>query len=79
MARANRESNNLNLSVIIPTYNRAGMICRAIDSVIPQLTVGDEIIVIDDGSTDGTEESLKEVRDKIIYHRIPHGGAGRAR
>ncbi|MGZ7138838.1 MAG: glycosyltransferase family 2 protein, partial [Halobacteriota archaeon] len=74
-----RESNNLNLSVIIPTYNRAGMICRAIDSVIPQLTVGDEIIVIDDGSTDGTEESLNEVRAKIIYHRIPHGGAGRAR
>ncbi|MGZ4885409.1 MAG: glycosyltransferase family 2 protein, partial [Halobacteriota archaeon] len=74
-----RESNNLNLSVIIPTYNRAGMICRAIDSVIPQLTVGDEIIVIDDGSTDGTEESLKEVRDKITYRRISHGGAGRAR
>jgi glycosyltransferase involved in cell wall biosynthesis len=73
------ESNNLNLSVIIPTYNRAGMICRAIDSVISQLTVDDEIIVIDDGSTDGTEESLNKVRDRIIYRRISHGGAGRAR
>jgi hypothetical protein len=73
------ESNNLNLSVIIPTYNRAGMICRAIDSVIPQLTADDEIIVIDDGSTDGTEESLNKVRDRIIYRRISNGGAGRAR
>ena len=79
MARANIESNNLNLSVIIPTYNRAGMICRAIDSVISQLTVDDEIIVIDDGSTDGTEELLNKVRDRIIYRRISHGGAGRAR
>jgi len=73
------ETNNLNLSVIIPTYNRAEMICRAIDSVLPQLTVDDEIIVIDDGSTDGTEESLNKVRDRIIYRRISHGGAGRAR
>ena len=73
------ESNNLNLSVIIPTHNRAGMICRAIDSVTFQLTVDDEIIVIDDGSTDGTDESLNKVRDRIIYRRISHGGAGRAR
>ncbi len=79
MARASTESNSLNLSVIIPTHNRAGMICRAIDSVISQLTVGDEIIVIDDGSTDGTEESLNKVGDRIIYRRISHSGAGRAR
>src|SRR5665647_1336208 len=79
MAGAHMESTNLNLSVIIPTHNRAGMICRAIDSVISQLTVDDEIIVIDDGSTDGTEELLNKVRDRIIYRRISHGGAGRAR
>jgi len=71
--------NDLDLSVIIPTYNRAGMICRAIDSVIPQLTVDDEIIVVDDGSTDRTEEALDRYKDKIIYRRISHGGAGRAR
>ncbi|MGZ5208833.1 MAG: glycosyltransferase family 2 protein, partial [Sulfuricurvum sp.] len=67
------------MSVIIPTHNRAGMICRAIDSVISQLTVDDEIIVIDDGSTDGTEELLNKVKDRIIYRRISHGGAGKAR
>jgi cellulose synthase/poly-beta-1,6-N-acetylglucosamine synthase-like glycosyltransferase len=55
------ESNNLHLSVIIPTYNRAGMICRAIDSGIPQLTVDDEIIVIDDGSTDVPSEKQCQV------------------
>ncbi|MGZ8548869.1 MAG: glycosyltransferase family 2 protein [Sulfuricurvum sp.] len=79
MAGAHMESTNLNLSVIIPTHNRAGMICRAIDSVISQLTVDDEIIVIDDGSTDGTEELLNKVKDRIIYRRISHGGAGKAR
>src|SRR5665647_1493518 len=79
MAGAHMESTNLNLSVIIPTHNRAGMICRAIDSVISQLTVDDEIIVIDDGSTDGTEELLNKVTDRIIYRRISHGGVGRAR
>src|SRR5665647_2363410 len=64
--------NNLNLSVIIPTHNRAGMICRAIDSVTSQLTVDDEIIVIDDGSTDGTEELLNKVRDRIISVSYTH-------
>jgi len=73
------ESANLNLSVIIPTHNRAGMVCRAIDSVIPQLTTNDEVIVIDDGSTDRTEAALSRFGDKIIYRRISHGGAGRAR
>jgi glycosyltransferase involved in cell wall biosynthesis len=73
------EVDNLNLSVIITTYNRAGMICRAINSVIPQLTKDDELIVIDDGSTDRTEEALNNFKDKIIYRRISHGGAGRAR
>jgi glycosyltransferase involved in cell wall biosynthesis len=72
-------TDNLNLSVIIATYNRAGMICRAIDSVISQLTMDDEIIVIDDGSTDRTEEALNNFKDKIIYRRISHGGAGKAR
>lgn len=79
MAKADMGSNNLNLSVIIPTYNRAGMICRAIDSVLSQLTEDDEIIVIDDGSTDRSEEALSNYKNKIIYRRISHGGAGRAR
>ena len=78
---ADMKSINLNLSVIIATYNRSGMVCRAIDSIIPQLATDDEIIVIDDGSTDGTEEVLRHshYKDRVIYRRISHGGAGRAR
>jgi glycosyltransferase involved in cell wall biosynthesis len=39
----------------------------------------DELIVIDDGSTDGTEAVMASLADRVRYVKIPHGGAGRAR
>lgn len=57
------------ISVIIPTYNRAGPVCRAIDSVLRQSFKDFELIVIDDGSTDDTAFWLKTYSDprlKII-------------
>lgn len=53
------------VSVIIPTYNRADTICRAIDSVIKQTHPHTEIIVVDDGSTDDTPAVLSRYRDRI--------------
>lgn len=51
-------------SVIIPAYNRAGIIARAIQSVLSQTTNDYEVIVVDDGSTDDTAEVLKHWIDR---------------
>jgi len=56
------------VSVIIPTYNRAQMVCDAVDSVLAQTLPGVDIVVVDDGSTDGTGGVLtKRYGDRIQY------------
>ena len=47
------------VSVIIPTYNRAALVQRAIESVLAQTHDGVEVIVVDDGSSDGSAERLR--------------------
>lgn len=69
----------LAVSVVIPTYNRARLVPNAVRSVFSATRKGDEIIVVDDGSTDDTERALAEWRDRIRYVRVPNGGAGAAR
>jgi glycosyltransferase involved in cell wall biosynthesis len=53
---------DMDVSVIIPTYNRREFVCRAVESVLAQTHAVPEIIVVDDGSTDGT--------DKLLRHRF---------
>ena len=67
------------VSVIIPTYNRCAMLLEAIDSVLAQSVTAFELIVIDDGSTDGTAEHLKRFGKSIRIERIEHGGPAAAR
>ena len=67
------------VSVIIPTYNRARLIGRAVRSAINSCSDADEIIVVDDGSTDETAEVLRSFRDRIRHVMLPHKGAGATR
>lgn len=55
------------ISVIIPTYNRKALLKNAIESVLNQRNVDFELIVVDDGSTDGTKEIIKQYPLKYIY------------
>jgi teichuronic acid biosynthesis glycosyltransferase TuaG len=61
------------VSVIIPTYNRAQQVQKAVESVLIQTFRNFEIIVVDDGSTDNTEELLRKLAG-IRYIRIGHSG-----
>ena len=55
-------------SIIIPTYNRASMIPKAIESVLQQTFVDWELIIIDDGSIDNTAEIVKTYTDSRIKY-----------
>lgn len=56
------------VSIIIPTYNRSHIIGRALQSVLNQTYRDFEVIVADDGSTDGTEAVVKEFNDERIRY-----------
>jgi glycosyltransferase involved in cell wall biosynthesis len=58
----------ISLSVIIPTYNRAQMVGRAIRSVLDQTYQDFEIVVVDDGSKDNTEEVVRSFNDKRVRY-----------
>lgn len=69
------------VSVVIPTHNRAAYIRQALDSVFVQTYSDYEVIVVDDGSTDGTQALLKPLADKgsIRYVKQPARGVSVAR
>ena len=71
---------NLRVSVVIPTYNRGHLIHRALCSAIADIEGDDEIIIVDDGSSDGTEDVVRKFEDpRIRYIRQANLGAGAAR
>lgn len=55
-------------SIIVPTYNRAHLISRSINSIINQNYKNWELIIVDDGSTDNTEEVVDSLNDKRIRY-----------
>ncbi|MHB8484230.1 MAG: glycosyltransferase family 2 protein [Candidatus Acidiferrales bacterium] len=67
------------VSVIIPAYNAAPFLAECLQSVLGQTRRPDEIIVVDDGSTDATPEIAKSFGQDIRYFRKPNGGTSSAR
>lgn len=66
-------------SIVIPCYNQAAYIGDAIESAINQSHPRVEVIVIDDGSTDGSREVIETFADQIRYERQVNQGAPEAR
>jgi glycosyltransferase involved in cell wall biosynthesis len=71
--------NPLAVSAVIPTYNRAHLLPRSIGSALAALGPGDEVVVVDDGSTDGTVALVESYGAPVRLVRGEHAGAGAAR
>ena len=72
------EKENPTVSVIVPTYNRADLVGRAIESVLEQTYKDFELIVVDDDSKDNTREIIHEFNDpriRYICHDKNKGGS----
>ncbi|HIJ67657.1 MAG TPA: glycosyltransferase family 2 protein [Planctomycetes bacterium] len=70
---------SMTIGVVIPAYNSASHIRRAIDSVLAQTRLPDEIIVADDGSTDNTADIVEGYGAAVKLIRRPNAGASVAR
>ena len=66
------------MSVVIPVYNGTNYLCEAIDSALAQTYINYEVLVIDDGSTDGTWELIQNYGERVRGFRKPNGGAASA-
>jgi glycosyltransferase involved in cell wall biosynthesis len=71
------------VSVIVPSFNRRAMVLEAVESVLAQRGADFELIVVDDGSTDGTARALEALRSeraaRFAIERIPNRGPAAAR
>jgi glycosyltransferase involved in cell wall biosynthesis len=67
------------VSIVIPTYNRAVFVQKAVDSVLYQTFIDYELIVVDDGSTDDTRRVLRQYGNKIKHIYQCNAGVSAAR
>jgi glycosyltransferase involved in cell wall biosynthesis len=68
------------VSVVVPTFNRAHLLPESLESILAQDGVSLEVVVVDDGSTDGTAALLRGWRDaRVRYVPRPHAGIAAAR
>ena len=80
VAHAGSSGMTLNtVAAVIPVYNKALYVARAIRSVLDQTRPIDEIIIVDDGSTDGSREQIALFRDsriRVLEQTTRSGGGG---
>jgi hypothetical protein len=69
----------MNVSVIIPAYNAAKWLGAGVASVRGQTLPADEIIIVDDGSSDGTDLLCRDFGSDVLYLRRENGGLAAAR
>ena len=67
------------VSIVIPTFNRADVICTTLDNVLQQTYSNTEIIVVDDGSVDDTQSRLRKYHDRIRVVSQANAGPAAAR
>lgn len=73
------------IGVIIPVYNRPALIIKALNSITQQTTPPDQVVIVDDGSTDSTAEAVEKWIStykgplNFCLETIPHGGVSKAR
>ncbi|WP_455205920.1 glycosyltransferase family 2 protein [Kaarinaea lacus] len=70
---------NKSIAVIIPTHNRSRLLKRALQSVLAQTRSADEIVVVDDGSTDDTRQLLQTEFPQVRYVYQSQQGVSKAR
>jgi glycosyltransferase involved in cell wall biosynthesis len=64
----------IQFSAVIPTFNSSAVLERAIKSVLSQSLPPLELLVIDDGSTDDSQQIVRAYKDRVRYYRLPHTG-----
>jgi glycosyltransferase involved in cell wall biosynthesis/peptidoglycan/xylan/chitin deacetylase (PgdA/CDA1 family) len=67
------------VSILIPAYNAERWIGQSIESALTQTYSAKEVIVVDDGSTDGTAEIIRSFGDRILFVERAHAGGNAAR
>jgi glycosyltransferase involved in cell wall biosynthesis len=67
------------ISVVVPTYNRAALLPATLDAILAQTLRPQEVIVVDDGSTDDTPSVLARYGRRLRVLRVPNGGDLKAR
>ncbi len=70
---------SVEISVVVPSFNRAAFLPETLESIRSQTHPPAEVIVVDDGSKDNTEEVVRPFRPLVKYCRIENSGVCRAR